>query len=568
MSIIDFSKIYTSRNSGPFRIIDYIGFKGTTEMVKIRFINPNIFGIVSEQEVSLYSVNHGSVSDPYELTMYDGNACKGNAITYLNGKHLKEYNLWSSMVLRISKSNNKYSIDDRWRCYEFFLNDIKSKDNYNEWLNNNGEYMFVKDPRSNIYSYNTTYFIKSFIAIFINTYTPGNIRGVKEVNGKYKVEFNNNYYGVYTNKIAAANIVNYVLINIGVPNFALNDVPKMTVEEANKYRVAADDIPSTFHTVTNVVETINKSNRNSRSSSDDISGERFENNGDPFVIVIDHRYDKSFGSRRTVDIKFIKPNIFGFNTERKEIRLDRILANKYIKDYYQPNVHGVACFGNVSKDIERNNTYIRSYKCWNDMIRRCYDVNDYHYKWYGELGVTVEKRWLCFEYFLNDIKLLPGYDEWLNNPGTYQLDKDSMQQNIPVYNKIYSRETCCFIPVRNNIQQQRFNSENRRKYIGVEQKSLDKYKCSIGHKYYGSYTNPIAAASMYNIVARYRGCDENYINQLNYEMPINEIRKYRNPCQPITAKDGSKKYLMYRILDPKNESKDSSCEIIININKL
>ena len=79
------------------------------------------------------------------------------------------------------------------------------------------------------------------------------------------------------------------------------------------------------------------------------------------------------------------------------------------------------------------------------MLRRCYDNKADRYDLYGGAGVTVDKRWWCFDTFLNDIKELPGYNEDLFFQRKIQLDKDKLQIDTPKENRIYSKETCCWL---------------------------------------------------------------------------------------------------------------------------
>ena len=95
------------------------------------------------------------------------------------------------------------------------------------------------------------------------------------------------------------------------------------------------------------------------------------------------------------------------------------------------------------------------------MITRCYDKNNANYRLYGAKGVTVCDRWHCFEYFLEDLPLIDGYNNWLNNPGLYQLDKDLKQIGKPYNEKVYSLETCCFLYRSDNCRLGAIDKKNR-----------------------------------------------------------------------------------------------------------
>lgn len=51
-----------------------------------------------------------------------------------------------------------------------------------------------------------------------------------------------------------------------------------------------------------------------------------------------------------------------------------------------------------------------TYRRWETMLRRCYDVNHEKFKWYGGRGVVVDERWRGeggFERFLADLGECP-----------------------------------------------------------------------------------------------------------------------------------------------------------------
>jgi len=81
------------------------------------------------------------------------------------------------------------------------------------------------------------------------------------------------------------------------------------------------------------------------------------------------------------------------------------------------------------------------YNIWKSMIRRCYCKNHIRYKNYK--NVEVCERWKCFEYFLEDISKIDGFDRNKFNKHLLQLDKDFKQKNK--INKIYSIDTCIWL---------------------------------------------------------------------------------------------------------------------------
>ena len=210
-----------------------------------------------------------------------------------------------------------------------------------------------------------------------------------------------------------------------------------------------------------------------------------------------------------------------------------------IKDPYYPSIYGVACCGEVST-WDGNNTS-REYYIWHHMISRVYNESDCNYCRYGGMGITVCERWHCYENFLKDLPNIPGYSEWKSNPSGYELDKDVLQQDINHNNKIYSPETCIFIPsLVNNLEQAIRNSNNTTNFYGVFTQQSGNYSVKIGKEYYGTYSDPIVAANVYNQVAKLKGYPAEYLNNVEY-IPIVECTKQRiNTVRMCHIVDNSK----------------------------
>lgn len=205
------------------------------------------------------------------------------------------------------------------------------------------------------------------------------------------------------------------------------------------------------------------------------------------------------------------------------------VLNGTAKDNYRKVIHNVACIGNP-----KGSNYKREYQLWHSMISRCYDHKAANYKFYGGKGVVVCERWLCFENFLEDVINIPGYYDWLNNPGEYQLDKDKYQDGIAISNKIYSPETCCFIKKIENLcimNKDRNIRNSASKYTGVALSNEGtNYRASItvNNKKYGlgTYETEQAAANVYNAAA-IRLCNGNRILNDVEPMDAMEIMNQR-----------------------------------------
>ena len=129
-----------------------------------------------------------------------------------------------------------------------------------------------------------------------------------------------------------------------------------------------------------------------------------------------------------------------------------------VKNYYARNTYGVGYLGtkNGKKvSMKNNGKTTREYTLWTNMLRRCYYIDDECYK-----NCEVCERWHCYANFLEDLPLIEGYELWINN-NNYELDKDFKQQGAEY--KIYSIETCIFIPKNENTKMSGTNTSNKNK---------------------------------------------------------------------------------------------------------
>lgn len=186
---------------------------------------------------------------------------------------------------------------------------------------------------------------------------------------------------------------------------------------------------------------------------------------------------------------------------RVHTQYDKCLKGSVVNPYQRTkyNVGYLGLMGDGSKPNTKK--YRREYSTWDSMLKRVYDetVRD-RYKTYK--NVSVCERWHCFANFLEDIKLIEGYELWENNPKQgISLDKDLKQQGEK--NKVYSLETCCFIP----------NSENAKEVAYRFATSIVATNIETGEKI---YFKSQAEAS------RCLGCSQGNIGMC--------LRKERNHC--------------------------------------
>ena len=111
-----------------------------------------------------------------------------------------------------------------------------------------------------------------------------------------------------------------------------------------------------------------------------------------------------------------------------------------VKDNFYPIKYNVGFIGYTTTKNEGKDK--KSYKVWNSMLERCYSnkslIHNPTYK-----DCTVCDEWLCFE----------NFEKWYNE-NYYEVDDEIMNLDKDILvkgNKIYSPETCCFVPKRINI---------------------------------------------------------------------------------------------------------------------
>lgn len=77
-------------------------------------------------------------------------------------------------------------------------------------------------------------------------------------------------------------------------------------------------------------------------------------------------------------------------------------------------------------------------------------LNEMIYKRYGKIGVSVSNEWLNFSNFYNDIISMNNFnrEKFLND--YIAIDKDKKQIDVPMKNRIYSKETVSLLDRKEN----------------------------------------------------------------------------------------------------------------------
>lgn len=157
--------------------------------------------------------------------------------------------------------------------------------------------------------------------------------------------------------------------------------------------------------------------------------------------------------------------------------------------YYKPTINGKTTI---------------AYNAWRNMIHRCYD------KEYQNIKTTYKECILCEEW-LN----FQNFAKWCDK-NYYMIDNEIMNLDKDILckgNKIYSPETCIFVPQRINKLFIKSNKRRGELPIGVchtNPKNKFKSYCSTQNKfiYLGNYITPELAFDAY------KKCKENVIKEV------------------------------------------------------
>ena len=112
-----------------------------------------------------------------------------------------------------------------------------------------------------------------------------------------------------------------------------------------------------------------------------------------------------------------------------------VIRKGEVKDPYSPSVFGVGLLG-TKYPSTINGVQTKEYEIWCSMLKRCYN-DTYQKKNPTYIGCKVSDKFKSYEYFYEWCHKQIGF----GNEG-WQLDKDLLIKG----NKIYSENTCVFIP--------------------------------------------------------------------------------------------------------------------------
>ena len=143
------------------------------------------------------------------------------------------------------------------------------------------------------------------------------------------------------------------------------------------------------------------------------------NNSGNCVVVNYTNYDD-------VTVKFVET---GYETKT---RMDNLKLGK-VKDYLHPSIYGKGILG---EGFKQSDSQSYSFQLWKNMLKRCYSEVSFKKSPSYEQCLTSE----TFNHY-QQFKTWCNKQLGFGNTG-WELDKDILVKG----NKVYSEDTCCFVP--------------------------------------------------------------------------------------------------------------------------
>ena len=189
-----------------------------------------------------------------------------------------------------------------------------------------------------------------------------------------------------------------------------------------------------------------------------------------------------YNNKNDVAIKFLDKHQYILRTDYYSCKNGNV-RNPYDKTVYNIGYKGQTTVKNEYGDIKL------SYKIWYHMLKRCYDIN-FHKKEPTYTNCTVCDEWLCYA----------NFEKWFNE-NYYELTNEKVCLDKDIlfkHNKIYSPQTCCFVPQKINTMFTKSDASRGDLPIGVTQKNKGcGYQVVVSKFYLGTFNTIKEAFEVY-----------------------------------------------------------------------
>ena len=205
----------------------------------------------------------------------------------------------------------------------------------------------------------------------------------------------------------------------------------------------------------------------------DYEGKVYPSNRFGDVKILEYKNNKQ------VVIMFLNT---GFITEESM----GVIRSGHIRDSSLPTTCGFGYIDIEGVSIGRKAT--KEYQIWNNMINRCYNEKELSRNpTYKDCHVSEDWRYLS------------NFKEWCNNQigfgnQGWHLDKDILVKG----NKVYSEDTCCFVPKEINLLLVKHDKGRGNYSLGVDyHKSRKQFRARCSDKHLGWFNTEIEAFNAY-----------------------------------------------------------------------
>lgn len=147
-----------------------------------------------------------------------------------------------------------------------------------------------------------------------------------------------------------------------------------------------------------------------------------------------------------------------------------------LKNPYDRTMFGIGYIGVGKYNTKENGCNTKAYNCWANMFIRCYDNENRKKCHIRYVGCSVCEEWHNFQIFA---------DWYYKNYFDSITEKTNIDKDILIKgNKIYSPETCCFVPESINVFFTKSNLSRGKYPIGVsEDKNRNCFVAACTNKY-------------------------------------------------------------------------------------
>ena len=244
-------------------------------------------------------------------------------------------------------------------------------------------------------------------------------------------------------------------------------------------------------------------------------GETGTNNFGSEMIVVEYK------SRRDINVYFPE-----YNWTFKRVQYSSF-KNGEIRCPYERSIFGVGYIGEGKYKSKENGKDTRVYTTWYNMLRRCYSEK-FHEKQPTYINCKVCDKWLDFQNFAE------WYDEnyYKIEGERVHLDKDILVK----HNKIYSPDTCVFVPQTINGLFTKRNKSRGESAIGTSPEN-GKYRV------YCNMINPKTGKSKRKYLGTYETQEKAFeVYKYYKEKNIKEVADYYKDLIPKKLYDGMYSY--------------------------